>query len=228
MGEKPPWEELTPPAEAAYYRSVEDAFARLRGTPFLLTSKDFGLLQRWWREGVPLAAVLAGMAEVFAKRRERHDDPVSSLALCRHAVQRHARRLMAVAVGSEESSAVDVSQALARCVRQLEEVARRWESHPGLRIGILALAAAVDSLPREAPPAAVDQALAHLEAGAVERLAQLLPEECRKQAEERIFAALAGMQAGREVIERTRRAVSLREWRQALGLPRLELFAPDG
>ncbi len=228
MGEKPPWEELTPPAEAAYYRSVEDAFARLRGTPFLFTSKDFGLLQRWWREGVPLAAVLAGMAEVFTKRRHRHDDPVSSLALCRHAVQRHAKRLVAVAVGSEEGSGVDVSEALARCVRQLEAAARGWESHPALREGILALAAAVDSLPREAAPAAVDQALAQLEAEAVERLAELLPEESRGKAQESIAGALVGMEAAPEVVERTRRAVSLREWRQALGLPRLELLAPEG
>jgi len=227
VGKEPPWEELTPPAEAAYYRCVEDAFARLRGTPFLFTSKDFGLLQRWWREGVPLAAVLAGLTEVFAKRRERHDDPISSLSLCRHAVQRHARRLMAMAVGSEESPVLDVSRALARCVSQLEEAARRWESQPGLRDGILALAAAVDSLPRGAPPAALDQTLAHLEAGAVEGLAQELPEEYRKRADERIAEALVGMEADQEVMERTRRAVSLREWRHQLGLPRLELFSPE-
>ncbi len=227
MGKEPAWEELSP-AEAAYYRSIEDAFARLRGTPFLLSPRDFALLQRWWAEEVPLAAVLAGLAEVFAKRRERHDDPVSSLALCRHAVQRHARRLAAVAVGSEETPNLDLSQALARCVAQLEEAARRWEKQPALRDGILALAAAVNTLPREAAPAALDQTLTHLEAGAVERLAEELPGECRRRAEERIARALAGMEATLEIVERTRRAVSLREWRRELGLPRLELLGSDG
>ncbi len=48
-------------AEIAYYRAVEDHFAALRGTPFLFSPKDFALLRRWWREGVPLAAVLAGI-----------------------------------------------------------------------------------------------------------------------------------------------------------------------
>lgn len=212
------------PAETAYYRSVEDAFARLRGTPFLLSPRDFALLQRWWTEGVPLAAVLAGMVEVFEKRRERNDDPISSLTYCRHAVQRHGRRLAAIAVGAEESLAVDVAGALARCVAELQAVARRWEAHCGLRDGILALAAAVDSLPRSASPMAVDQALAQLEVGAVEPLAELLPEECRRRAQERIAEGLAGVEGEPEMVERTRRAVSLREWRREIGLPRLELL----
>ncbi len=63
-------------AEIAYYRAVEDHFAALRGTPFLFSPKDFALLRRWWREGVPLAAVLAGIAEAWERRREREEDPV--------------------------------------------------------------------------------------------------------------------------------------------------------
>lgn len=226
MGEESAWEDLNR-AEAAYYRAVEDAFAQLRGTPFLLSPRDFSLLQRWWREGVPLAAVMAGVAEVFAKRRERNDDPVSSLTFCRHAVHRHGRRLMAVAVGSEESPAVDVAEALGRCVAGLQAVARRWHEQPRLHDGILALAAAVNSLPRDAPPAAVDQALAQLEVGAVERLAELLPGEHRQRAQERIAGALAGLAGEPGMLARTRRAVSLREWRRELGLPRLELVEAD-
>lgn len=226
MGKEPSWEELSA-AEAAYYRSIEDAFARLRGTPFLLSPKDFALLQRWWTEGVPLAAVLAGVAEVFAKRRERCDDPVSSLTFCRHAVQRHARRLAAVAVGREEHPSVDVARALARCVAQLEQAARQWEGQPAVRDGILALAAALHTLPRGAAPAAVEETLAQLEAGALERLAAELPQESRRRIEDRIAGAVAGLEAPSEVVQRTRRAVALREWRRELGLPRLELPETD-
>ncbi len=63
------------PEELEYYRAVEDLFARLRGTPFLFSPKDFALLRRWWSEGVPLAAVAAGLGEVFARRAEADGNP---------------------------------------------------------------------------------------------------------------------------------------------------------
>lgn len=226
MGQEPPWEGLNP-AEAAYYQAVEDAFARLRGTPFWFSPKDWALLERWWREGVALGAVLAGVAEVFARRRERGDDPVSSLAFCRHAVARHWRRLSSAGVGGEEPIHVDVPGGLARCAAELDAAARQWESCPALAEGIAALAAMVRTLPASAPPAALDQALANLEAEAVERLAALLPAACREAAQRRVQEVLAEVSGDPQVVERTRRALQLREWRRELGLPRLEL-APDG
>ena len=51
--------------ELAYYRSVEDLFATLRGTPHTLSPRDFQLLRGWWRDEVPLAAVVTGLTEVF-------------------------------------------------------------------------------------------------------------------------------------------------------------------
>lgn len=226
MGEEPPRQELTP-EEAAFYRAVEDAFARLRGTPFIFSPKDFSLLQRWWREGVPLAAVVAGLSEVFARRREGREDPVSSLGFCRHAVQRHARRLAAAATGREETPAVEVAEALQRCVLALQVAARQWEHVPPLREGVLALARAVATLPVDAPAAAVDQALAQLELGALEGLAPLLPEESRRRVAAEVEGALAAFHGEREVGDRTRRALLLRHWRQELGLPRLGLLEAD-
>ena len=78
--------------ELRYYRSVEDFFAWVRGVPHTLSPRDFQLLRSWWRDQVPLAAVLAGITEVISRRREDGDgDPVVSLSYCRHAVRRHAR-----------------------------------------------------------------------------------------------------------------------------------------
>lgn len=222
MGEESARTELSE-AEAAYYRAVEDAFARLRGTPFFFSPKDWALLEKWWREGVSLAAILAGLAEVFGRRQNREEDPVSSLSFCRHAVARHWRRLNAGSIGGEQQVSVDVSAALQRCVRELLAVAQRWEQHPALADGILALAASVATLPESAPPAAVDQALTQLEKEALQRLARLVPSERRREVEQRVEQSLEGMTGDPRVVERTRRALLLREWRCELGLPRLEL-----
>ncbi len=226
MGQEPPREGLTP-AEAAYYQAVEDAFARLRGTPFWFSPKDWALLEKWWREGVALGAVLAGVAEVFARRRERGDDPVSSLAFCRHAVARHWRRLSSAGVGGEEPVEVDVPGGLERCAAELDAAARRWDGCPPLAEGIGALAAMVRALPAGAPAAAVDQALANLEVEAVERLAALLPAACQEAAQRRVQDVLAEVSGELQVVERTRRALLLREWRRELGLPRLELVRDE-
>ncbi|MEJ2582841.1 MAG: hypothetical protein P8127_14590 [Acidobacteriota bacterium] len=86
--------------EIAYYREIEDYFATLRGVPHVLSPKDFQLLREWWRDEIPLPAVRAALAEVFARRRDRGEpDPVVSLSYCRHAVKAHARRAAEMHVG---------------------------------------------------------------------------------------------------------------------------------
>src|SRR5512135_3596651 len=107
--------------ELAYYRAVEDQFAALRGTTFIFSPKDFALLRSWWTAGVPLAAVLAGIGEVWERRRERDGDPVSSLSYCRHAVARHARRLAAAHEGAAApSQTLDVPAALRSLAAEVE------------------------------------------------------------------------------------------------------------
>ncbi len=92
--------------ELEYYRAVEDLFATLRGVPHVISPKDFQLLREWWRDEVPLAAVRAGITEVFARRRERGElDPVVSLSYCRHAVRKHAQRLAEMLVGASDDGA---------------------------------------------------------------------------------------------------------------------------
>jgi hypothetical protein len=50
-----------------YYAAAEAAFVRRRGTPFLLSPKDFALLKEWRALGVPLEAVESGIEEAFAR-----------------------------------------------------------------------------------------------------------------------------------------------------------------
>ena len=226
MGAQPPGPGLTG-EELGYYRAVEDLFARLRGTPFIFTPKDFALLRRWWGEGVPLAAVAAGIAEVFERRGREGADPVSSLAYCRHAVARHARRLTAAAAGGERAApAVDVAGALAGLVGEVRGAAARRSDEPALAGVLEALAGALETVPAGAAPAAVDELLGRLEVTLVEALFESLPPAERAEVGARVARELGDVELAPELRARSERALRLRAVRELLGLPRLELVAP--
>jgi hypothetical protein len=210
--------------ELAYYRAVEDHFARLRGTAFLFTPKDFGLLRRWWGEAVPLAAVIAGIGEVAARRSERGEDPVSSLAYCRHAVARHAKRLAAAAVGGDAGAgAADVPALLAAYVEAVRAAAGRWSDEAPVAAALTDLAAAVETLPTDAPAAALEVTAASLEATALEAAAAAFSTELKRQAEAETAAVLQGPAGAAEIAGNARRAIAIKVLRALLGVPRLEL-----
>jgi hypothetical protein len=209
--------------EVAYYRAVEDHFARLRGTPFLFTPKDFGLLRRWWQEGVPLAAVMAGVGEAMARRAERGEDPVSSLAYCRHAVARHARRLLAAAVGGAAAGgAVDAGARLATYAEAVRRAAARQPAGEAAA-ALAALADAVLTLPADAPPAALDATAASLERAALAAAMRALPPGPREALAAEIRSRELAAAEGGELPATARQAILLQAAREALALPRLDL-----
>jgi hypothetical protein len=222
MGEESPRTGLSR-QEHAYLRAIEDRFARLRGTPFLLRPKDMALMRRWWADGIPLIAVLAGMQEVFERRAEAGNDPVSSLAYCGHAVARHARRLRRTAPSETEGGGIDVGAALAELVAEIERSGREWEAVPALADGLRALADAIATVPTDAEPVAVDEALARLEIGGLEALEGSLPPEQGARVADAVAAATASLGDDAATRRRTERAVRLRTLREVLGVPRLEL-----
>lgn len=211
-------------AELAYYRAVEDAFAALRGTVFIFNPKDFALLQGWWRAGVPLAAVMAGLAEVFDRARQREADPPSSLAYCRHAVVRHAKRLVAAHVGGgEAASAVEVGPSLERLAGAVRAAAARWLACEAVASLLDSLARAIEGVPSAAPAAAVEATLERLEGGALDALLAALPDDVRDSLLREVDRAPVGADLAPEVAARSRRALVSRAVRERVGLPRLEL-----
>lgn len=223
MGAQPP-DTLGSDEELLFYRAVEDAFAALRGTVFVFNPKDFALLQGWWRSGVPLGAVMAGLGEVFARARQRGADLPSSLAYCRHAVLRHARRLAAAHVGGEEAGlARPVGPALAALAKAVRTAGAAWGEHDGVARILENLADAIEGLPAGAPPAALEATLEQLEGTALVALAAALPraEGEAMQREAEAGASETGISA--EVRARCQRALLARAVRERLGLPRLEL-----
>jgi hypothetical protein len=215
------------PEELEYYRTVEDLLAILRGAPHVLPPKDIHLLRGWWRDRIPLAAVTAGLTEVFAQRRERQQDAVISLSYCRHAIRRHARRLQDSAVGSsDDPDAADTRRAsqtaeVERLAISLRDAALR-QSRRRLRDLISAIAEQVREA-RAAPATTLDEILFSLEAALLGGCWEVLDDSERDRIDHQAEEAAAASRATGKALERTRRAMRDRELRAFLGLPRLEL-----
>ncbi|MFI5197067.1 MAG: hypothetical protein ACHQJD_00465, partial [Thermoanaerobaculia bacterium] len=73
--------------EAGYATRIEDAFIAERGTPFLVSAKDWNLIRGWREAGVPADTVVRAVREAFERRRARGQaGKISSLAYCADAV----------------------------------------------------------------------------------------------------------------------------------------------
>ena len=215
-------------SELAYYRQIEDLFSALRGVPHTVSPKDFQLLRGWWREGIPLTAVVAGITEVFARRRGADEnDPVVSLSYCRHAVKRHAKRIAEMTVGDTSqgltSDGPPTAERLALLISDLEAAAR------AVRETLPEAADVIDGIARQLvscdqmPLAVVEDHLFSVETVLLEECWNALPESEKQQISARANTTAESSGAEGEVAERTRRAMRDRELRRLLGLPRLEL-----
>jgi len=123
-----------------YFTEIESHFAQRRGTPFILSAKDWHLMKRWNEEGIPLPVIIEAIDSVFEKneasgRKKR----ISSLSYCKHAVKEiwEERRELAVGDGSitpeeapdaalellaDELNAIDVARPFAERIRVLKKL----------------------------------------------------------------------------------------------------------
>ncbi|HSS45731.1 MAG TPA: hypothetical protein VLO07_10350, partial [Thermoanaerobaculia bacterium] len=115
-------------ADRQYYAAAEAAFIRRRGTPFLLSARDFALVKEWRALGVPIEAVEGGIDDAFSRREERGaTGRVNSLSYCRDAVllawERRAQT--AVGRGAAGTAEPDAAAALESLAGKLADVLRR-------------------------------------------------------------------------------------------------------
>lgn len=74
--------------ETAYATKIEEAFIAERGTPFLLSPKDWLLIRGWRESGIAVDVVVRAVHEAFEKRRARGQaGKISSIAYCANAVE---------------------------------------------------------------------------------------------------------------------------------------------
>ncbi|MGE5326029.1 MAG: hypothetical protein ACM3NO_03235, partial [Deltaproteobacteria bacterium] len=75
-----------------YFTEIEECFRRCRGTPTLLSTLDWALIESWKDSDFPLAAVLTGIERSFEKfkKRPQRFRKVNSLAYCSQEVLKAA------------------------------------------------------------------------------------------------------------------------------------------
>lgn len=212
-----------------FYAAAEAAFIARRGTPFLLSPKDFALLKEWRALGIPIEAVGAGIDDAFTRREERAaSGRVNSLAYCRDAVLSAWERRAETAVGRGSVRAQGDEPvppaALDRLSAELDAVAR---VHPELTDRIESALRSLGRLSRSGKTAAeTEAALARLDRRLSNELFEALAPQNRDGVDARVEALLerARVKMDRETEEKTRRALTRRTVREELGLPRLTLL----
>jgi hypothetical protein len=188
-----------------YFLEIESHFALRRGTPFILSAKDWALMKKWAEDAIPLPVVIEALDTVFEKAAERKKT-VSSLSYCRHAVkelwaERKELQIGASTTVPEEGSA----DTLARLADAVAPVSAE-------------IAEEIRGLEKEQSARAIEDRLIEIE----RRLMAQVPELEAMRAE--VAEALAGTKLDEKTRARTEEAMLLRIVREKYSLPRLSLF----
>jgi hypothetical protein len=185
-----------------YFLEIEAHFAHRRGTPFILSAKDWALMRKWADESIPLPVVIEAIDSVFEKNETSgRRKVISSLSYCGHAVKElwDARRDLYVG-GS------DVTPEVSPEVR-LDELAARLREP---------FASRVRDLARERSVPRIEQALMDIER---EMIDALVTDEIRAE-----LASLDTSKLDPRIRARTEEANLRRLVRERFDLPRLTLF----
>jgi hypothetical protein len=215
--------------DRAYYAAGEAAFIARRGTPFLLSPKDFELLKEWRAVGIPIEAVAVGIDEAFTRREERGaTGRVNSLRYCRDAVlsawERRSETAVGRGAGRSEGDAADSGATLARLAETFDVAARQL---PQLTDVVDSARRSLDRLARSSKTAGdIEASLARLDRRLSNELYAALPLDRRQRIDSRVdeLLARARVRMDRETEEKTRRALRRRTLREELALPRLTLL----
>ena len=185
------------PMSDDYFQEIESHFALRRGTPFVLSAKDWALMKKWADDAIPRPVVIEAIDSVFEKAGERQKK-VNSLSYCRHAVTELWKERRELQVGAADGvPEEDPGPSLNELADLLETSAPSY-------------APRVRELTREKSVPRIEEHLIELE----HELAQSL-------ATDAIRAEAASAAAGNA---RAEEAHLRRLVREAFGLPRLTLF----
>ena len=178
-----------------YFTEIEGHFAMRRGTPFVLSAKDWALMKEWHDGGIPLPVVIEAIDAVFDKQDEKQRK-INGLRYVRHAVKELWSSRKELQIGASESAPEENPEPL------LEALAGAVPAEFAPRIR---------ELIREKSVPRIEEKLIELEE---ELLSALATDELREEA--RRMSAGAG--------ERTEAATLKRLVRERFELPRLTLF----
>jgi hypothetical protein len=220
-----------PPAEddeARYATLLEEVFIAERGTPFLLSPKDWLLIRGWRERGIPADTVVRAIRETFERRRARGAaGKISSISYCANSVderwEMERRGLVGKRDAAREAPAGSAAGKLAALAGALEAAAETLAEERRAAAG--RAAEKVRALPADGAWDDLEESLLSIEGSLGRALEKALSPEEAEDLERRVAADLGEMRGvASSVVERTRRALRRRELRRRNGLPPLSLF----
>ena len=145
-----------------YFTEIEECYQKCRGTRTLLSPLDWALIESWKDAGLPLQAVLTGIARAFERyhARQRKYRMVNALAFCTQEVLRAAEEAEAgevQSVGRKDSpppfTAEEIVRFLNGNAQSLEAASRkaRAEGQQVLADDLAALAPELHAMSAEDP-----------------------------------------------------------------------------
>jgi hypothetical protein len=231
-------------ADIDYFEQVESCFSRLRGTPLLLSPKDWALVASWREAGIPLRLVLEALESVFVARRRSADEgttrPVLALSYCRHAVQEAFDAWREAQLGApsvetpatgegSESGKQEAASCLQAWIEGLQHAGRKAEL-PSLPLEeaaehLRSLAALLEA-PDHPSLAQVEDRLEEIEDRLLDRLLQALPPEAMQEIEDSVRQDLQALQPRltQRAYESTFQVHLRGRLRERHHLPRLTLY----
>ena len=213
---------MTTPDDLDYFRRIEEAFIRLRGSPLLLTPADWKTAMRWRELGMSAHFVVGALEEVFARRRERgaEERKVNSLRYCARQVEKawtETRELLGPS--RKQAPAIDVAERLDDLTVALPKA---WRHSEEIGAGVANLSG--DDVPGDVET--VERALVKLDSEMLARAASDLSEGDRERIWRRVRETLRHWSARLEPSELELLEDRLRseEIRRHHSLPLLSLF----
>lgn len=209
-----------PEAASDYFLEIEAHFALRRGTPFILSAKDWALMKEWHDGGVPLPVVIEALDAVFEKNETSgRRKSISSLSYCKHAVKDlwSERREMYVG-GSEQSPEVNPAELLALLASALES-----SSAPAAAVA--PIAETIRGLASERSVPRIEERLIEVERELIDAILAALPPPAVTEIRTAVSRALGDTSRLDESTRaRTEEANLRRIVRDRFGVPRLTLF----
>jgi hypothetical protein len=201
------------PSLAAYVRHVERAWSSIAERPLVLSPREFALLTRWHRRGIPVAAVREALAEKAPSRAARAGrGRLVSLTQVAAAVEESWTAVLEGRAGAPSAFQVRADHAPARADRWRERLAREPQGS--------ALADVLSGLLRHAqdaqPARALDEELDRL-------LPAAIPDALRQELLVELDGELEPFRARlpEANLQAARRRALIERARARLGLPRL-------
>jgi hypothetical protein len=206
---------------ADYFLEIESHFATRRGTPFILSAKDWVLMKKWHEEGVPLPVVLEAIDSVFDKNETAtgRKKMINGLSYCRHAVKELWDERRELHVGGEGQAPEAGAEPL------LEALAVDLEASEAPHEVVAAFAVRVRGLAAEKTIPRIEEQLIDLEAELFAAVFAALPTSEMEAVRVAVVRALGDTSRLDEKTRvRTEEANLRRIVRDRFGLPRLTLF----